>query len=178
MEGMTVFFKPKGKSDYETQYYSILSTEKCQDGRVVYANTKMVLDNLRDQLKVEDGILLKILDDSDGCAMQYRCTTALNMLHKLVEENNIIYDRAIDAEGHGKKTSDGKGGDDEDELSKQFQNNVEYQLEAFKDHKHFLFLYNIDNGNMIDFAAICTHVLEYPTRGQMVPPNHKSRLRK
>jgi len=93
------------------------------------------------------------------------------MLHKFTEENTIIYDRATDAEGHGKQTSDGKGGGDKNELSKQFRNNAEYQPEAFEDHKPFVSLCDIDNRNRIDFADICTHVLENPTRGQKVPPN-------
>lgn len=47
MEGMSVFFKPKGQDEYETRFYSILSTEKAQDGRVVYFNTRIMLDDLK-----------------------------------------------------------------------------------------------------------------------------------
>ena len=36
VEGVTVFFKPKRKDHYKKRFYAILSTEKKQDGRVVY----------------------------------------------------------------------------------------------------------------------------------------------
>ena len=42
------------------------------------------------------------------------------MLHKLVEEQTIRYDRGIDAEGHGENDSDGLSGGDKNELSRQF----------------------------------------------------------
>ena len=45
-EGITVYFRPQDKTDYEKHFYSIISTEKEQDGRIVYANTKIVLDRI------------------------------------------------------------------------------------------------------------------------------------
>ncbi|EJK47945.1 hypothetical protein THAOC_33300, partial [Thalassiosira oceanica] len=55
MEGIVVYFKPKGQTEYQTRFYSILSTEKTQDGRVVYVNTKKMLDNMFNDLEqVED----------------------------------------------------------------------------------------------------------------------------
>ena len=41
-------------------------------------------------------VITEILDDSDGCAEQYRCATSLYMLQKLATERNIIYNRASD----------------------------------------------------------------------------------
>lgn len=179
MEGITVYLKPKGKDRYETQFYSILSTEKSQDGRIVYANTKKILNHLKQQLDGGTDIggmslskgLTEILDDSDGCAEQYRCATALYMLHKLAEEENIIYDRGIDAEGHGKKDSDGLSGCDKSELARQFRGNVIYQEELLKDHKRSYFMCEMSDGNRIDFAEVCREVLANPARGQKVAPN-------
>ena len=88
----------------------ILSTEKAQDGNIVYTNIKMVLEDTAEALRNSDEImrmdnlktLTEILEDTDGCSVQYRCGTALYLLHKLAHENNIIYDRSINTPGHGK----------------------------------------------------------------------------
>ena len=132
MEGITVYFKPKGKDKYETRFYSILSTNKTQDGQVVYANTKMILEDLKDEL--EDGsdfdvqsAKLELHEDTDGCAEQYRSATSLYMLSKLAFENDLVYCRAIDAEGHGKKSIDGLSGNDKADLDKALRGLVEYQ---------------------------------------------------
>ena len=115
---MTVFFKPKGQDAHQEVFYSFLSTEKAQDGNVVYTNTRIMLEDIIHHLDHGDEVvrigngkaLLEILDDTDGCAVQYRCANALYMLQKLAIELDIIYDRGIDAEGHGKKKIDGYSG--------------------------------------------------------------------
>ena len=43
-EGVTVFLQMPGSNVFDTFFYAVLSTEKKQDGRIVYANTEMVLD--------------------------------------------------------------------------------------------------------------------------------------
>ena len=53
MEGVTVYFKPKGKSEHKTRFYSILSTDKTQDCQVVFVNIKIILEDLAEEL--EDG---------------------------------------------------------------------------------------------------------------------------
>jgi len=74
--------------------FSVLTIEKEQDGRVVYANTKKVLRHIRQE--IEEGVdvgglslspkLTEILDSSDGCTELNRCATALHMLHNLAKE--------------------------------------------------------------------------------------------
>ena len=54
MEGITVYLKPTGSTEYEQQFYSILTTEKEQDGRIVYANTKIVLEHIKRELLIEE----------------------------------------------------------------------------------------------------------------------------
>ena len=106
MEGISVYFKPKGKDKYETRFYSVLSTNKTQDGQVVYVNTKMLLKDLEDSLKdgsdfeVQPASLeragsnrkrkLVLVEDTDGCSEQYRSGTSLYMLTKLAFENDLI----------------------------------------------------------------------------------------
>ena len=77
-------------------------------------------------------VFWKIIDDADGCAVQYRCRTALWMLHKLLNEMNFVYDRGIDAEGHEKKLIDGLSGVDKNYLIKEFRGNVSHQSGAAK----------------------------------------------
>ena len=107
IEGVTAYFKPKNSDDYELRFYSFLSTDKKQDGKVVYANIKLMLDHIKSDTIEGTEVRWKIIDDTDGCAVQYRCGTALWVLHKLSNEMNFVYDRGIDAEGHGKKLIDG-----------------------------------------------------------------------
>ena len=84
IEGISVYLKPRGKEEFETRFYSILSTEKIQDGNGVYANIRLMLIDLMED--IEGGLevenmelsegLLEILSDTDGCSSQYRCGTA------------------------------------------------------------------------------------------------------
>ena len=135
MEGITVYLRHPGRKEYETVFFPVLSTEGCQDGRVVYSNTEMVLSQVADYLEeqrdigsdvgaiisdVEDVKLEELLDNTDGCAETYRCGTALFMLWKIAKEREIVYDYSIDPSGHGKKEIDGYGAETkytlEDEL--------------------------------------------------------------
>ena len=179
IEGITGYLKPKGKDAYKTHFYSIISTEKEQDGRIVYANTKRVLKHIREQLDGGADIegmslsqgLIEILDDSDGCAEQYRCGTALYMLHKLAAEEDVIYDRAIDAGGHGKKDIDGHNGTSKNNLSKELRGNVLYQEEAKVDHKRSYMLCDMVDGDRVDFAEVCKEILTNPERSNKVSRN-------
>ena len=130
MEGVSVYVKPKGKDKYETRFYSVLSTNKTQDAQVVYVDTKMLLKDLQDSLeegsdlRVQPATLeradsnrkqkLELIEDTDGCGEQYRSGNSLYMLTKLAFENDLIYCRTIDAEGHGKKSIDGWSGGDKE----------------------------------------------------------------
>jgi hypothetical protein len=49
-----------------------------------------------------------VLDDTDGCAKQYRSATALYLLSLIAVTHRIVYDRPIaGAPGHGKDEVDG-----------------------------------------------------------------------
>ncbi len=62
-------------------------------------------------------------------------------MHKLANELNIIYDRVIDCEGHGKKLIDGFTGADKTFLKKEFRNNSKYQTKAMDENKKSVLLY-------------------------------------
>ena len=86
---MTIFFKPQENDRFEMRFYAIFSTETAQDGNIVYTNTntKLVFGDIKQQL--EDGHeiigldntmpLLKILEDTDGCAVQYHSKYCLDL---------------------------------------------------------------------------------------------------
>ena len=134
-EGITIYFKPKGETEYETRLYSILSTDKEQDGNVLYENTRITFQDLRDKLDNDAEVgnfhggrpKREILEDTDGCSVQYRCSYSLFMLHKLCAELDIVVDRAIGEEGYGKKLIDGYSGTDKTFAEGEFCLNVEYQ---------------------------------------------------
>ena len=51
--------------------------------------------------------LSTIWGNTDGCAEQYRCATALYLMSVLSRCHSIIFDHGISAPGHGKELVDG-----------------------------------------------------------------------
>ena len=121
MEGITFYFKPKGNDEYEKHFYSILSTEESQDGNVVYPNTK-IMSLTSSFAKV---MLLMVLLFQSTYLKVWR-----TLMHKLAIEMDMIYDRGIDCEGHGKDDVDGEQGISKTDLSNKFRGNAVYQPEA------------------------------------------------
>ena len=46
-------------------------------------------------------------ENTDGCAEQYRCVSALYLMSVFFQYYSIIVDRGISAPGHGKEVVDG-----------------------------------------------------------------------
>ena len=46
-------------------------------------------------------------EETDGCAKQYRCATAMYLLLLIFVRFNIVIDRVMEAPGHGKDVVDG-----------------------------------------------------------------------
>eukprot|EP00957_Ditylum_brightwellii_P162192 12350079-Ditylum_brightwellii.AAC.1 len=46
-------------------------------------------------------------EETDGCAKQYRCATAMYLLALISVRFNMVIDRAVGAPGHGKDIVDG-----------------------------------------------------------------------
>ena len=186
MEGITVLYKPKGKDEYETHFYSILTTEKSQDGNVVYANTRIMLEDVLDRVDTGDDIVgfnegkrtqLEILESTDGCCVQYRCAVALYFLHKLCAEMDIVYDRDIQPEGHGKCSIDGFNGVDKKSLSNEFRT-VEYQPEAVDTGKHSILFHQMEDGQKRDLADLCHDILSRPERANGAVPKIEPKKRR
>ena len=51
--------------------------------------------------------LSAIWENTDGCADQYRCATALYLMSFLSQSHSIIFDWYISAPGHGKEVVEG-----------------------------------------------------------------------
>ena len=51
--------------------------------------------------------LSTIWGNTDGCADQYRCTSALYLMSVLSQSHSIMIDQGISAPGHGKEVVDG-----------------------------------------------------------------------
>lgn len=105
IEGCSCRFMKEGQLLMEM--HSHFSDSSRQDARTTYAHMKVELQYLEDL-----GILKKdgtgtIVDDTDGCAKQYRSGTALYLNSLLATTHGVIIDRAVGAPGHGKDEVDG-----------------------------------------------------------------------
>jgi hypothetical protein len=76
-----------------------------QDARTTHTHLKVLLDYLLKSYLIQQGWL--VLDDTDGCAKQYRSATALYLLSLIAVTYRIVYERAIGAPGHEKDEVDG-----------------------------------------------------------------------
>ena len=106
----------------------------------------------------------ELIEDTDGCGEQYRSGNSLYMLTKLAFENDLIYCRAIDAEGHGKKSIDGLSGGDKAYLEKILRGLVEYQPEALEENKKQVLFVDVKDGKKQDFAITARDILSCPGR--------------
>ena len=155
-KGVTVYLQRPGSNVFETIFYSILSTEKNQDGRIVYANTEKVLEMIENGMAKERAkgktvvAINSVLENSDGCGVQYRCGTSLFMNWKLSMERNLIYHKNIDESGRGKSMIDSEQGRQKDQLSKERCGNVTSQPEAFIEGKNTIMYVDMDqNGKKL-----------------------------
>ena len=57
-------------------------------------------------------------EETDGCAKQYRCATAIYLLSLVFVKFNIVINRAVRAPGHGKDKVDGLNATDKAFLKK------------------------------------------------------------
>jgi hypothetical protein len=81
------------------EMHSHFSDTSRQDARTTHTHLKVLLDYLSKNYLIQQGWL--VLDDTDGCAKQYRSATPLYLLSLIAVTYRIVYDRAIGALGHG-----------------------------------------------------------------------------
>ena len=113
------------------EFFTFLSDAKVQDSSVVNYNMDKLLHYLKSKGLMKPGDLL--LTNSDGCASQYRCSTAFFFLSSLATSHDIAIDRAISCPGHGKDIVDGVNGNTKTELSRASGNQLKTAAEAADD---------------------------------------------
>ena len=86
------------------------------------------------------------------------------MLHKAAIETNVIFDRAIDASGHGKKEIDGLNGTDDHYTRRELRGNSEYQPENVKEGKRTVLCFQMEKGKYHDMAEMVRDILSHPSR--------------
>ena len=89
-------------------------------------------------------------------------------MHKLAHENSIIYDRGINAPGHGKIIIDGINGTDKGDLEKEFHGNVEYQPEALAKGNRSILMFQMEDGQKRDLTDLCFEILSRVERSTSV----------
>ena len=103
IEGCSCRFIKEGKILIEM--HSHFSDSSRQDA--TNAHMKVELQYLEDMGILKRDSTGTILDDTDGCAKQYRSGTALYLNSLLATTHGVIIDRAVGAPGHGKDEVDG-----------------------------------------------------------------------
>ena len=151
-----------GKKELRSMFYSVISDEKAQVAATVHENLRMMIDDLIERKLIQRKQLKKIFDISDVCGAQYRSGSVLYLLSLLCVEFQIVYDRAIQAPGHGKGIVDALNGSLKRFLNNKFLTEIrnpedpEYASSA-KSHK-------FANGRRTTLAAaaypvICNHFM-------------------
>jgi hypothetical protein len=87
------------------EVHSHFADKSDQNAASTHAHMDVLIRYLICQGVLQHGGLM--LDDTDGCAKQYRCATALFLLTLLSCVHNVTIDRAVGAPGHGKDIVDG-----------------------------------------------------------------------
>jgi hypothetical protein len=94
LEGCSVRYMDNFKNII-MEMHSHFSDTSRQDARTTHTHLKMLLDYLFQNYLIQQGWL--ILDDTDGCAKQYRSATALYLLSLIAVTYHLVYNRAIGA---------------------------------------------------------------------------------
>jgi hypothetical protein len=95
-----------GDDEVIGEFYSYLSDDSNQDAATTTAHMSHLIQKLMASQRIITG-KSTIMEDTDGCAKQYRSATALYLLSMLALQFNVVIDRAVGAPGHGKDVVDG-----------------------------------------------------------------------
>ena len=87
-------------------FHSFLSDDSKQDAATTTAHSKQLISLLKNKQLLTTS-LSTIWVNTDGCAEQYRCASALYLLSVMSKTYSIITDRGISAPWHGKEVVDG-----------------------------------------------------------------------
>ena len=82
-----------------------LSVDSKQDSASTTAHSKRLISFLNNK-QVLTKALSTIWENTDGCAEQYRCASALYLMSVMSQTYSIIIDRGISEPGHWKEVVD------------------------------------------------------------------------
>ena len=77
-----------------------MSDDTTQMASTFYFHMDILIQKLMDSKIISKGG--RVLSQTDGCAKQYKCATAIYFMSLLETKNDIVVDRAISSIGHGK----------------------------------------------------------------------------
>ena len=83
------------------QCFVIFCRDSKQDAATTTSHSNRFIEMLEEQ-KLLTSTLSTIWEDTDGCADQYRCASALFLMSVLSQYFSLIIDRGISAPGHSK----------------------------------------------------------------------------
>ena len=86
-------------------FHSILSDKSEQDSDTTDSHIKQIIDIFKISRCLGSGHS-NIWDNTEGCAENYRCSTALYLLSILSQSFNIIIDHGISVPGHKREVVD------------------------------------------------------------------------
>ena len=84
---------------------SFISDDSKQDAATTIAHIKLFIELFKKQ-KIMTSTLSKILGNTNGCAEQYRCASAIYLMSVLSQCLSIIIYQSISAPGNGKELFD------------------------------------------------------------------------
>ena len=83
-------------------FHSFLSDNSKNDAATTTAHIKILIPLLKEKNVLKTSLII-IWENTDGCAEQYRCASALYLMSVMSQCDSIIIDRGISAPGHGKE---------------------------------------------------------------------------
>jgi hypothetical protein len=105
-----------GDADATMEFHSHFSDDNLQNAASTHCHMRVLIEYLKKERTLLDGHTM--FDNTDGCAKQYRCATAIHLLSMLATEFNITINRSVGAPGHGKDLVDGLNACDKQYLKK------------------------------------------------------------
>lgn len=110
MEGILYAIYNRDSKKVEWHWQGYLSDEKIQDARTSFANTRKFVEMMQKKGYLTKGATLWV--QSDGCAKQYKCGTAVYSYSALATIYTLKIDVFITTAGHGKCLVDALAGTD------------------------------------------------------------------
>jgi hypothetical protein len=160
------------QEDTETHFHSHFSDGSMQNAATTYCHMEVLILYLKNQSALKEGGYM--FDNTDGCAKQYRCATALHLLSMLSVKHNITIDRAVAAPGHGKDLIDGLNAVDKMYL-KELMMRTSVAGEANEDRK--IKSHSVEEGSAVSIAEEAARLCQIDARAEGAKSNRKHQKR-